>query len=659
MSVSRVARIVLVAVVLLMGGAALAYPIPTFTETVVAGGPITFPGAETDPEMDGRYVAYEQVPGIGVPGTLDSDIWLYDVGDGSSLRITDDPTDDDIDETSPDISIDTVVYQKESPVTNVFAYNRTWYNTVQITNAASDQTAPRISGRYIIWHNAATNGLMWHAMDTPQYANYAIPGSVGAVAGTWDIDGDTVVFARQTAPGTFDFYKWTIDSGDTAQKFGTHLTPAVGGVRLHNTRIVYTFGAAQDEVGVMSVHDGNGGPLDGAARDADVFHEMYAYEDPSVGWLRLIHNEFWNTPLGVGGAVETDPSVFGNRLVFERAVNGGDIVLTSASEPLIDRSSGDDRYETACAASQEYFRMGANSVVLCTGENFPDALSAAPWARYLKAPLLLTRRTYVPQSVLDEIDRLGATNVWIVGGDAAVAPAVQAQLEAEGLNVDRQLQGVDRYATSKQIAYFLYDAVTGDDREFSGMAFVARGDAFPDALAVAPVAAATYSPVLLVKTNAPLPTATANVLEFLPITEAFIVGGTDVVSVPVEEAIEAWTTLHYGSFMPATRFDGADRYATSASVLGNAVAMNWVDLDAVGIATGLNFPDALGGGAALGYYGSPLLLTKQTSLPASVDTVLTDHAAEIGRVDIFGGDDVVSDGVRTSIEGILNSALAE
>jgi putative cell wall-binding protein len=380
---------------------------------------------------------------------------------------------------------------------------------------------------------------------------------------------------------------------------------------------------------------------------------MYAYENLSAGGIGLVRDGFWATTLGAGGAAESNPSVFGNRVAFERDTYNGDIILARASEPIVDRTAGGTRYETAVAASLEYFEYGADNVVLCTGEDFPDALSAAPWARFLKAPVLLTRRTAVPPTVMDEIERLGAKNVWIIGGQSAVSSSVQTQLETAGLTVDRQLQGTDRYATSAKIATFLYDALVADGRPFSNRAFVARGDAFPDALALAPVAAATYSPILLVRTQAPLPPAIDDVFEFLPIRDTWIAGGTDVVSVGVEEAIEAWNKHHSGVDSPATRMAGEDRYGTSARVMQNAVSMNWVDLDTLGVATGLNFPDALGGGAALGTYGSPLVLTRPGALPPTVADAITYRAHEIGRVDIFGGGDVVSEGVRSAIVGLL------
>jgi putative cell wall-binding protein len=62
---------------------------------------------------------------------------------------------------------------------------------------------------------------------------------------------------------------------------------------------------------------------------------------------------------------------------------------------------------------------------------------------------------------------------------------VQTQLEAASRSVDRRLQGADRYATSAKIANFLYDALMADGRPFSNTAFVANGESFAGALAVA------------------------------------------------------------------------------------------------------------------------------------------------------------------------------
>ncbi len=629
---------------------------PTFSEIVVAGGPVMIGSApiQVNPEFDGRYIVYERTPGVD-SGLLDTDIRAYDVGTGQTISISDREGDDDADQISPDVSIDTVVYQSyELLHPNIFLHNITWSNTRQVTNVAHAQTGPRISGNHILWHDGQTDALKFYPVTWPQYMNQQIPGTVGVYQGSWDIDGDTVVFARKHGAGDFTFYEWKLFSDAVPQAFATHEGAVdIADVRLHNNMITYTYGAGLNSLGIRPVAEGQPLSFADGWRDGDVFHDMLAFEIVADNDVGVFRNGEWNTAFGTPAQAETNPSVFGHRVAFERDTYNGDIILATASEPLVDRTAGANRYATAVAVSEEYFPFGADNVVLCTGENFPDALAAAPWARFLEGPVLLTRGSSVPQVVMDEIERLGAKSVWIIGGESAVSSAVKTQLEAEGLYVDRQLQGVNRYETSAKIAYFLYDALAADGRPFSNKAFVARGDAFPDALAVAPLAAATYSPIILVRTDAPVPSASAQVFQTLPIWYAFIVGGTDVVSEDVEVAIETWTTANLGMGSPATRYAGADRYATAAVVLQDGVAMGWVDLDTVGFATGVNFPDALGGGAALGSYGSPLLLTRQGSLPGSVSAVLEQRAAEIGRADVFGGSDVVSDAVKGSITDLL------
>ena len=70
------------------------------------------------------------------------------------------------------------------------------------------------------------------------------------------------------------------------------------------------------------------------------------------------------------------------------------------------------------------------------------------------------------------------------------------------------------------------------------------------------------------------------------------------------------------------RIGGSDRYATSALISketfdpGVAVAY---------LASGVNYPDALAGGAVAGHQGAPVLLTKPDAIP-------TDVAKELERL---------------------------
>jgi putative cell wall-binding protein len=93
---------------------------------------------------------------------------------------------------------------------------------------------------------------------------------------------------------------------------------------------------------------------------------------------------------------------------------------------------------------------------------------------------------------------------------------------------------------------------------------------------------------------------------------------------------------------------GPNRYATAVEASKRAYPDG---CDTVVIATGANWPDALGGAALAGAVHAPLLLTTKDSLPAVV-------SAEIDRLDahyayVLGSNAAVSDAVVTQLQGHL------
>jgi putative cell wall-binding protein len=66
-------------------------------------------------------------------------------------------------------------------------------------------------------------------------------------------------------------------------------------------------------------------------------------------------------------------------------------------------------------------------VMLATSLNFPDALTAVPYAtRADGTPLMLVPGTCVPWTTHQVIDRLDPSNVTLFGGPAALATAVES-----------------------------------------------------------------------------------------------------------------------------------------------------------------------------------------------------------------------------------------
>ena len=93
------------------------------------------------------------------------------------------------------------------------------------------------------------------------------------------------------------------------------------------------------------------------------------------------------------------------------------------------------------------------------------------------------------------------------------------------------------------------------------------------------------------------------------------------------------------------RFGGADRFATSAAI---AQANYQPGVNAVYIATGLNFPDALAGGAAATRNGGPLLLVRPDSIPTQIAAELT--RLKPATIFVLGGTAAVSNAVQTTLK---------
>ncbi|MFB2599576.1 cell wall-binding repeat-containing protein [Herbiconiux sp. P17] len=89
------------------------------------------------------------------------------------------------------------------------------------------------------------------------------------------------------------------------------------------------------------------------------------------------------------------------------------------------RSGGADRYEAGVNVNRAAF-SSASIVYLASGTSFPDALSGGPKAAGGNDPLYVVQQNCVPRSVLDEIERLQAQQIIILGGPNTLGPGVDA-----------------------------------------------------------------------------------------------------------------------------------------------------------------------------------------------------------------------------------------
>ena len=308
--------------------------------------------------------------------------------------------------------------------------------------------------------------------------------------------------------------------------------------------------------------------------------------------------------------------------------------------PTVTRLYGATRYETCVALSEATFEGSTvATAVVASGEDFPDALSASSLAGAYGSPLLLTARHTLPEVVESELGRLGARHVLLIGGTAAVDADVEDALIASGVSVER-IAGSDRYETAARVAYALRDRL---GESLPEEAFVVRGDTFADALAVAPLSAGQGIPVLLTRPAA-LPAATADALSALG-TRSVVIAGS---SVAVSEAVLAAVDAMPGTSTPV-RVWGDDRYATAAAVATYGVARGWAHSRYIGLGTGSNFPDALGGGVVAGANGGVLVLSRPDSLPAVTKEYIENQGESQVRVCIYGSSSAVSEAVFSAV----------
>ena len=92
---------------------------------------------------------------------------------------------------------------------------------------------------------------------------------------------------------------------------------------------------------------------------------------------------------------------------------------TTSNEEII----GKDRIDTAVKISKDGW-SSAETVILVNDSAIPDALTATPIAFAKNAPILLTGKAGLNKATAEEIKRLGAKEVIMIGGDAVLSAKV-------------------------------------------------------------------------------------------------------------------------------------------------------------------------------------------------------------------------------------------
>ena len=323
--------------------------------------------------------------------------------------------------------------------------------------------------------------------------------------------------------------------------------------------------------------------------------------------------------------------------------------LGAAQDVTFERLWGQDRYETAVRIAEAYVAETASvdTVIIASGITFADALSAAPLASVLSAPVLLTPADRLPVAVHDFIRQHGIMRAVIVGDAEAVSAAVVADLTGLTGSSPERISGTGPDETNilvgRRVAQARIGDYCGDGRR---TALLATRETFADALAISPLAYHGRHPVLLSDPHE-LASGSRAFLADADIEQVIVAGGPAAVLPAVLDSLR-------GLGIATRRLWGQDRYETAAAVAQELVSTCFATTE-VGLASGAAFPDALVGGALLGARRVPVVLA-DTTLPMHTRQALarTAAAADAVSITVFGGRAAVSEQVATAAVAVLN-----
>lgn len=134
---------------------------------------------------------------------------------------------------------------------------------------------------------------------------------------------------------------------------------------------------------------------------------------------------------GVGFLSLENSPVYEKDGMYGEAIGGIQVIRDGSNSMVITK--GSNRYETAVKVAENYkkeLNHTPDTVVLTSGENFPDALASSSLSGKFLAPLLLTGRDHLSPYVKDYIAKNNIKKVIIIGGNVAVSDNVIAELKA-------------------------------------------------------------------------------------------------------------------------------------------------------------------------------------------------------------------------------------
>lgn len=322
------------------------------------------------------------------------------------------------------------------------------------------------------------------------------------------------------------------------------------------------------------------------------------------------------------------------------------------SRSVIQRLSGNDRYDTMGEIVEEaYPQNSSGTVIVASGDNFPDALASSGLSGLADAPVILTNSYKLSARADGQISRLNPNKVVVIGGKSAVSDGVINQIEkrvAPNAEIVR-ISGATRRDTANEIFAQANKKVVAANWD-GETAIIATGENFTDALSISAYAQRNKYPVFLSGNNG-LDASTIKDIKGYGFTNIVIAGGSAAVPNSVIGQLKSAGV----SESNIVRLGGATRYQTSLNIAKYAQAKGTLEPRTPVFATGENFPDALAGGVLAGVKAVPLVLVSpDTSVNHDALNWINSTKSFENTAYVLGGTDAVSETVSSDISSMLN-----
>lgn len=277
--------------------------------------------------------------------------------------------------------------------------------------------------------------------------------------------------------------------------------------------------------------------------------------------------------------------------------------------------AGSNRHSTAVQVSQKGW-SSAENVVLVNDSAIADALAATPLAEELNAPILLTGKNKLNSTTKSEIERLGAQNVYLIGGESVLSDDLSAEISGRTYRIS----GSSREKTALAIAKKINEL-----NPVKTIAIVNGTTGLADAVSIASVAAEKDMAIILSNPKSGI-SASKDFINSIGVEKSYVIGGDKAVSDYVMSSLPGAERVS-GSNRNDTNANVIEKFYTSSSLNNIYVAKN-------GSGNTGQLIDALAVGVLAAKNSSPVLIVSN-SLSASQRNVV--RSKEIGIVTRVGG----------------------